>query len=189
MLIDSSHPEPRAAIFHSSNLQIWPVLQLTNRDMCTGLLIGPNNERIYITSLYLPSKGGDGKDVPLRDIITQDIKTLVAQVQLEKAQLIVMADVNAWSALWKSDRTTGQSCKRGTVVANFFCDNHLRVMNHGNRYTYVRYNSQSMIDVTVATGDISKQIEHWKVRDALAYSDHCSIEFVLRLKGLKPTYK
>ena len=127
--------------------------------------------------------------MPLQNIITQDIKDLIAQVKREKAQLIIMADVNAWSELWRSDRTSGQSGKRGKVVADFFCDNTLRVMNHGNRYTYVRYNSQSMIDVTVATGDISKQIEHWKVRDALAYSDHCSIEFVLRLKGLKPTYK
>ena len=111
LLIDSSHPEPRAAIFHSRNLNIWAVPQLTNRDMCTGLFVGPNKERIFITSLYLPSKGDDKKDVPLRNIITEDIKNLLTQVKKEKAELIIMADVNAWSELWRSDRTTGQSGK------------------------------------------------------------------------------
>ena len=155
MLIDPSHPEPRAAIFHSKNLDIWAVPELTNRDMCTGLFIGPNKERIFIASLYLPSKGGDKKDVPLREIITEEINKLVRQVKKEKAELIIMADVNTWSELWKSDRTSGPSGKRGEVVADFICDNNLRVMNQGNRYTYVRYNSQSMIDVTMATGGIS----------------------------------
>ena len=158
MLIDSSHPEPRAAIFHSSNLHIWPVPQLTNRDMCTGLFVGPNKERIFITSLYLPSKGDNKKDVPLRNIITEDIKNLLTQVKKEKAELIIMADVNAWSELWRSDRTSGQSGKRGKVVADFVYDNNLQVLNQGNRYTYVRYNSQFMIDVTMATGGISKQL-------------------------------
>ena len=111
MLIDPSHPEPRAAIFHSKNLDIWAVPELTNRDMCTGLFVGPNKERIFITSLYLPSEGDNRKDVPLREIITEDIKKLLRQVKKEKAELIIMADVNAWSELWKSDRTTGPSGK------------------------------------------------------------------------------
>ena len=44
----------------------------------------------------------------------------------------------------------------------------------------------SIIDVTASSAGISNQLKHWRVRDALAYSDHCSIEFVLKLDGIRP---
>ena len=74
-------------------------------------------------------------------------------------------------------------------MEDFIFRNNLKVLNNGNRFTYVRYNAQSVIDVTLASPGIYKQIEHWMVNDAIAYSDHCSIQFILKVKQLKTELK
>ena len=89
-----------------------------------------------------------------------------------------MCDTNAWSeALWNMDRTSA----RGEVFEDFILSHGLLVQNKGNKFTYVRYNAQTIIDVTMSSPGLNNNIQHWNVRDAVAYSDHCSIEFVLKL--------
>ena len=179
LLIDLKDESPRTAIYYSKNLDIWGVEAFTNKDMCTGIYVDASGRKIYITSLYMPST-----ETP-DNMITDSISDLIKKVKEDKADLIVMADANSWSSLWGMKREND----RGKRLEDFIMGNNLQVLNQGNRYTYVRYNSQTIVDITLATSRVAKRIEHWRVRDALAYSDHCSIEFVLKDKGLKPIYK
>ena len=180
MIIDSSVEQPRAAIFHSRCLNIWAVPEFINRDMCTGLFLLPNKTKVYIVSLYLPS------DVSTEDMIPGDLERLLGQVKREKAEILIMADTNAWSqALWNSVKTND----RGAVMEDMVMRHNLRVLNKGRRFTYIRYNAQSTIDATLASPGLVGQVEHWKVNDALCYSDHCSIQFILKVKHLKTELK
>ena len=150
MLLDHTCDQPRAALFYTRNLNIWPVAEFIRKDICTGLLITPTGERIYISSLYMPS------DVAETQMITSEMLLLLMQVKKEKASIISMIDSNSWSqALWNMDRTN----LRGEIMENFIFNNNLMVHNKGNKYTYVRYNSQTIIDITVSTPRVGRLIE------------------------------
>ena len=100
LLIDGTVKTPRAAIFHSKNLNIWPVNEFTDGDICTGVLTTIQHKRIYISSVYLPH------EVAPKDVIPEKLARLVSQAKREKAELILMLDANAWSkALWNSATT------------------------------------------------------------------------------------
>ena len=49
LLIDNTVEKPRAAIFHSRNLNIWPVDEFTGQDICTGMLSTVHHKKIYST--------------------------------------------------------------------------------------------------------------------------------------------
>ena len=186
LLIDTKADNPRAALFYSRNLDIWGVPEFISRDMATGVYVNPQGQRIYITSLYMPDKYVDGAPVKPDEMITDEMVALMAKVKKDKADIIIMSDTNSWSRLWFKNRKANP---RGKRMEEFILANRMRVMNEGERYTYVRYNSQTCVDVTMATGGVADKIEHWRVRDAMAYSDHCSIEFVMKAKGIKPILK
>ena len=87
LLYDTSCKTPRAALFHSRNLNIWPVGEYTDGDMCTGVYIEAEfKPKIYITSVYCPS------DAPMDEVISKKLFDLVKKVKNEKSQLIIMAD-------------------------------------------------------------------------------------------------
>ena len=175
LLYDTTNPQPRAAIYHSKNLNIWPVGAFTDGDMCTGVYLeSPDKPKIYISSIYFPSDMDDDH------IFTNPkLMDLVSQVKRERAELIIMADTNAWSeALWNMDRTN----PRGRKFEDWIVRNGFAVHNKGRRYTYVRYNSQTIIDCTFSTPRISDRIQCWRVRDTVNFSDHCAIEFILKVQ-------
>ena len=97
-----------------------------------------------------------------------------------------MADANAHSqALWNSKQTD----PRGLKFEEFVFRHNLRVLNQGNRFTYVRYNAQSIVDCTVVSPGLVDRMDNWKVDDAIAYSDHCSIRFIFKVQNLKAELK
>ena len=67
---------------------------------------------------------------------------------------------------WYGSPNMDRTSSRGEVMESFILQNQLVVQNKGNRYTYVRYNSQTIIDVTMTSPLLDDRIEHWKVRDA-----------------------
>ena len=173
ILKDTNCTDPRAIIFHSKNLNIWPVGEFTSRDMVTGLF-SSREMNIYIVSAYLHKD-----DNP---VIPDKLKELILLAKREKAQVLLMSDLNAHSPLWGSEITQeDNAAKRGREFERFFTENRMKVANRGNRSTYVRYNAQTKIDVTAFSPGLGDRIQHWEVADRAAFSDHCSIEFVLKM--------
>ena len=80
LLIDTEVEKPRAAIFHTKGLNIWPVQEFTGKDICTGLFILPDKTRIYIVSLYLPS------DVQTEEMIPDKVELLLNHIKHEKSK-------------------------------------------------------------------------------------------------------
>ena len=68
ILKDTNCSDPRAIIFHSKNLNIWPVGEFTSRDMATGLFTS-EERNIYIVSAYFHKD--DNPIIPdkLRDLV------------------------------------------------------------------------------------------------------------------------
>ena len=174
ILIDRSCEEPRAALFFSKNLYIWGVADFTNQMMATGLWLKEDGQQIYVVSLYT-----DGtiqqKDMVIEPLLDQ----LVRSARQEGREVLILADANAWNTLWGSEETNN----RGEAWEGFIVENRLKVLNRGERFTYVRYNSQTKIDISLITGGLDDKVKEWRVRDAVACSDHCSIEMLLFING------
>ena len=60
---------PRAALYYSKNLDMWGIDEYTNKYMATGVYTDPQGLKIYVTSLYLPTKI---KNIPVLSMNDQD---------------------------------------------------------------------------------------------------------------------
>ena len=94
--------------------------------------------------------------------------------------VIICGDFNAKSHLWGS----GIQDKRGELLEEMMAACDLMTANVGSAPTFIRRNSTSIIDVTLATDSVLERIENWRVLEDETLSDHRYIEFCL--KSIKP---
>ena len=86
-----------------------------------------------------------------------------------------MGDLNSHSnACWGSKQTDA----RGKAWESFICDKGLRVLNRGDRFTYLPAQGQTIIDVTLATPGVADLVMHWATVDYVPSSDHVLNEFM-----------
>ena len=171
--MEGKNPQkPRAAIICSNHLNMWPLPDLCTRDMAVGMLKDTDVGDAYFVSLYCDGEKGK-KAVPA------EFKRLNRLAKKEKIPMIMFMDSNSHSeALWSSKRTD----KRGKEWEEFMSySQNLQVLNLGDNFTYMSEQGQTIIDVTVATHDLADRVSQWSVVDAVANSDHLSIEMILRL--------
>lgn len=105
-------------------------------------------------------------------------KTRAILLAYRGRHILVMADLNAKSALWHSQRTD----ERGTEVEMMIAEMNIEVVNRpGPVPTYRgRAGVHSNIDATLATAGITGRIVDWVVEDGLSSSDHNLIHFKIR---------
>ncbi|XP_022164949.1 uncharacterized protein LOC111029981 [Myzus persicae] len=85
-------------------------------------------------------------------------------------------DLNAHSAIWGCPRDGA----RGDLLVDFVVSLDLMSYNIGSSPTYVRYNAQSIVDVTFARLEPCAEIRNWRVRSDLnSESDHRYITYEL----------
>ena len=168
VVLDVTSDKVRAALVMSKTLQSWPVPEYTTGDMAVALIKMRNGKHLYVVSLYAHA------DNPP---ISQKLRTLVNKCRRQGDDILVMGDLNSHSeALW-NDKST---CKRGEVWEEFVLDKDLIVHNEGDVFTFNTDKGQSIIDVTLSSSNIGRNIKHWKVKDAVTSSDHLSIQFVMQ---------
>ncbi|KAL4084731.1 hypothetical protein QTP88_027651 [Uroleucon formosanum] len=93
-------------------------------------------------------------------------------------QVVVGGDLNAHSAMWSCPRDDA----RGVLLMDFVISLDLMSCNFGSTPTYVRYNAQSIVDVTFARLELElgAEIRNWRVRSDLnSESDHRYITYEL----------
>ena len=124
-------------------------------------------------------------------VIPVKLKELVITAKRERAEILILTDSNAHSPLWDPTYVEkhDKAARRGKIIEEYIAENRLRCLNRGNRATYVRYNAQTKVDITLTSQGLVDKIQHWAVTDRVAFSDHCSIEFVLRLNLPPPEGK
>lgn len=89
--------------------------------------------------------------------------------------MIIAGDFNAKAVEWGSPITD----RRGQLVADWAAANELVVINQGNRPTFARGSSKSIIDLTFMTENMARFANSWRVRDEETLSDHKYISFEL----------
>lgn len=94
----------------------------------------------------------------------------------KKKQVIIGGDLNSKAVIFGSPVEN----EKGRVLEEWIESNDLAVLNKGNTPTFSNANGSSLIDVTVSTDEISKQIENWHVDvEAENMSPHHNIRFDL----------
>lgn len=108
---------------------------------------------------------------------TADLTEWLAALETSVRQAprsIVAGDINAKAAQWGSVRTD----ERGLMVLDLMSSTNLVSCSVGNVPTFVRGNSRSRIDVTLASAQISADVQRWRVLDgAENMSDHHTISW------------
>ncbi|XP_070144949.1 uncharacterized protein [Drosophila kikkawai] len=96
----------------------------------------------------------------------------IAQDARGRSPVLIAGDFNAWSTAWGSSRTT----QRGTILLDALATLNVCLLNDGNRCTYSKAGRESVIDLTFASPELTRNSQ-WEVTDLLTYSDHAAITF------------
>ena len=92
LLSDIKCDRPRACIYASRDLNIWPLLEFTDGDVVTCLWKLDRTREIVVTSVYMDILD-DGVAWPI-------LKKLLSYCKSQGKQLLLCADTNAHSSLW-----------------------------------------------------------------------------------------
>lgn len=88
-------------------------------------------------------------------------------------ETIILGDINAKSPMWGSPVTD----RKGEHWMEWISASDIVVLNTGLKPTFVRGNTESFIDVSMATNKIARQVRNWKVLDAETLTEHKYISF------------
>ncbi|XP_071640847.1 uncharacterized protein [Temnothorax longispinosus] len=103
-----------------------------------------------------------------------DELTILCSSILNNHYLLICGDFNAHATLWGS---RSQNFK-GDLLEDWVAQADVRLINTGNKPTFVSARGSSIIDLTWASPSLMKRIHHWSVRDDLeSLSDHVYVTF------------
>lgn len=117
-------------------------------------------------------------NIPL-DAFKGDIDNIMYEVRRRKREAIIVGDLNAKSPAWGSPTEDA----RGVYLTEWAAVLDLVVINRGDTPTFVRGESKSFIDITLATTRIASKIKNWTVSDEESLSLHRFIYFELDVSG------
>lgn len=126
---------------------------------------------ITIVSIYIsPSLPQEDLESRLDDL-SELLRTL------GHTKVVLAGDFNAKATDWGNRATD----PKGAAVQAWAAANNLCCTNIGNKPTFQRAESWSIIDLTFTTEDISNSIQDWSVLDKVTLSDHNCIGFTVGL--------
>lgn len=141
-----------------------PVRLITKRAGCVAALVGD----IWFVGVYLPPN--DSRAVLERSL---DVVADVVR-QGHPHQVLVAGDFNAHSEAWGSPETE----IRGELVENWALSVGLVLLNRGSVPTCVRWQGESIVDLTFATPSLAHQVQDWRVVVGVeTLSDHRYIRY------------
>ncbi|KAH0811666.1 hypothetical protein GEV33_011125 [Tenebrio molitor] len=100
-------------------------------------------------------------------------------------RFIVAGDLNTKSGMWGSPTDD----RRGEILVEWLAGQDLHVLNTGGAPTFVRGASNSYIDVTFCSENLTSKIKEWTVLDVENLSDHQYICFKIAMGGLTASIK
>ncbi|KAI5747429.1 hypothetical protein M8J77_014440 [Diaphorina citri] len=97
---------------------------------------------------------------------------------------VVGGDFNSKSFYWNARKEDD----RGTILSEWAAEMDLEIVNRGNKPTFVRGESNSIIDITMCSQNLWRKITDWRVTDDETMSHHQYIFYTLmRENGQEPT--
>lgn len=107
----------------------------------------------------------------------QDLEETLQEIELylrmHRDEAIVAGDFNAKSPQWGMNTTD----RRGQLMTDWMASNDLVLINQGSKPTFTHQNYGSILDLTIATPNVSRHIKNWDVLDVESLSDHNYIMF------------
>ena len=179
LIFDRSSERPRAALYHSAGLNVWPVPEFTSRDIATGRWRHSDREKddVYVTSVYM--------DITLPEVWPKELTRLLRMCDRRDMKLVIMADANAHSTLWGSEVTNS----RGEAVESLILRHGLAVLNRGDEHTFFNKRARTHPDVTLCSAGAEHLFGDWKVSDEVTGSDHRLISFKCDFTPPPPVWK
>lgn len=167
-LIYDLKSDARTCILLDKNIEVLPLTEFIHRDLTAvkvKLNIEGSDREIVIGSVYLPYEEKAPPDQTLHNLVN-----FCAENNL---QAVLGLDCNAHHVVWGSTDTN----KRGECLLEFILKYNLEIINMGNDPTFITSNRSEVIDITLATSLISKNIKKWRVDGRPSGSDHQNIHF------------
>jgi hypothetical protein len=170
---------PRAAIGHSSDLDILSIPNLTDKDVCSCLWNKPGDSKpTLIISAYW-----DGLINSIPEMLTSAINF----ANNKQYQYILCIDANAHSTLWGSTSDNA----RGKLFEEFIIENGMEIHNRHNSPTFQTIRAgrtiQSIIDLTITSNLHNSPISNWSTSQSFEGSDHRMIHFSIASPKIKKT--
>lgn len=164
---------PRACIAVPRNLNFLMSHDLSNSDLVVGLLETNNKQlkNILIGSVYC-----DG-NLP-RPYVPEALNKVSKYANDLQLPICLGLDSNAWG-FW-FERTSSNDGGRAAAFDEFIFNHDFFVQNVGQEPTFVRNESQTIIDISI-TRNLENLIQNWHVCPEWQGSDHRKIEFELNL--------
>ncbi|XP_036148374.1 uncharacterized protein LOC118647462 [Monomorium pharaonis] len=100
---------------------------------------------------------------------------LVEFCQKEQLPLILGCDANAHHTVWGSTDTN----RRGEKLLEFLVSTDLEILNRGKEPTFVTAVRREVLDLTICSRQIAREVTGWRVSDEPSLSDHRQITFRL----------
>ena len=165
----------RTCIYAHSQVNLWLAAEYSNKDITTCIwkdaLDGKN---VYVASVYL--------DILHASIIPRKLRRLADYCKAHNEHLILCVDTNSHSTLWGCMENN----VRGDALDDFLFEQNLIVLNRGAMPTFETSRASSIIDITVASEDLSNSILNWQVHSEDHFSDHKLISMQARLSTPEP---
>jgi hypothetical protein len=132
----------RAFILMTKNIQAWPLLQFSDRDIMavsTQLAHG----RVVFASVYMPYEDSYPPASKVRE--------LIAYCETRKLPLIIGCDSNAHHPFWGSSNVN----KRGEQLLEYLMSTTLNVVNLGHKPTFEIRSRREVLDLTLVSNDFT----------------------------------
>lgn len=105
--------------------------------------------------------------------LEETLNEIEQHLRANSAEVVITGDFNAKSPQWGMNQTD----RRGQIITEWIASNDLVVINQGSKPTFVHQNYGSILDLTLATVNIARNIKNWNVLEMETLSDHNYIMF------------
>jgi hypothetical protein len=157
----------RACIFSRKGLNCRILPQFSDNDLTSCMLKYHQNgeeKQLIVCSAYLPYD----QQVP-----TNTLVNVVNYCNSNNIEILIGCDANSHNIIWGSSDTNS----RGNTLMNFIASSGLLILNEGNRPTFIDKRREEVIDITLCSSNILKEITGWHVSLENCMSDHQAIHF------------
>lgn len=156
------------AVRCTSNRVLLKKAQMGNGYVCLEM------ENVDIVAVYI------SPNIPMLEYksLVDDIMNLI---RVRARPALIAGDINAKSSLWGSPIADA----KGEYWAEWIATLNLVVQNKGDTPTFKRNDSESFIDVTITTADLSGRVMDWRVSLEESLSLHRHILFNIKGAGGK----
>ncbi|XP_039306756.1 uncharacterized protein LOC120358104 [Solenopsis invicta] len=127
-----------------------------------------SRKRVVVCSEYFPHD--EGAPLP-----PEPVTRLVEYCQSERLPLIVGCDANSHHTVWGSTDTNDRDGR----LLEFLASTDLEILNRGNKPTFCTAVRREVLDLTVCSRCISRDVVGWRVSRELSLLDHRQITFKL----------